>query len=145
MGLAVNLNNVPNDLNQFPNGAYLAEIIEAEEGVTGKGGPTMNLKYRINHSKYGMTEVRDGLPLSFPGKIKSFWTAFNHTPPQEQVDMGEVELVEDELIGGTLIIVLGEREGTDKQGNSRTFKQVVSPFYYPDDRDDVLVEAESPF
>ncbi len=141
--LSIDLNNVPNDLNTFPNGNYLAEVIKAEMGVTQKGDPTLNLRYRIHHPNYGMTELRDGLPSSFPSKIKTFYTSFHHIDPQEAGSLGEIEIEENELIGGTIIIALGERQGNNKEGVSVTYKQVVSPFYYPDDRDDVLLDTEA--
>jgi len=143
-GLSVNLANVETRADAFPNGVYSARITKADLEVSqNTGNPMIVLQLEIYHPTIGTATVRDWLVPSFASKIKAFYQAINNFGAQELADSlardPEPELDPDEMVGGELLVQIGDSKPNDK---GMVYKNVVAPFYFPSSRMDLLAWQE---
>lgn len=139
MTFVVDISNVPQPIGEFPNGPVEATIAEAKlDVVEANGNPIIRLIWDIYHPDVGVGRLFDSLPSAFPAKAKAFWQALNDFTSEEMMEQANIELNAPELVGAQMIVHLGEKEAKQGKHKGELFKQVVSPFYYPISRLDVL-------
>lgn len=133
------LSQIEANKSDFPNGPVEATIKEAKATVSkNSGNPQIELLFEIYHPDVGVATIRDWLPFTFPRKVGHFWAAYNNMTIEEVRAGGAIDIDPDELVGATLLLNLGEEEGTLKSGEKAMFKQIVSPWYFSDTRTDLL-------
>lgn len=141
--MTFNAENVRQPLVSWPDGPVTATINAAELTTSKSSGePMIVVEFEVFHPEYGTSTLRDYLPFAFGAKCTAFYQSFYRLNAQElKAEMaennGDLELDDQELVGGTMIVVLGDVENQD----GKTYKNVVAPWYYSDDRDDVLPDA----
>jgi len=144
-GLSVNLANVENRADGFPDGVYSARVKDAKLDVsTNTGNPMIVLQLEIFHPTLGTASIRDWLVASFASKVKAFYQAVNNFSAQELADDiardSEPELNPTEMIGAEVLVQIGDRPS--KADPTKIFKNVVAPFYFPISRMDLLTWQE---
>jgi hypothetical protein len=141
----VDISKVEASLRDFPNVPVEAKIVSADLDVAkSSGAPIIRLEFEIYHPDVGTTTIRDVLPHNFPAKVRAFWMALNDFTPEQMQNQSKVEINPLELVGASMIVQLGERENP---ATGKIYKSVVSPWYYPLSRVDVLSlgREERPF
>jgi hypothetical protein len=148
--LTFNAADVRQPLSTWPDGPVTASINSAVlETSKNSGEPMIVLELELFHPEHGYNTVKDWLPYAFPAKLAAFFQAFHHLSGEEfraevAENEGELEIDDAELVGGTLIVVLGDVENN----NGKTYKNIVAPWYFSDERDDVLpadYQSDNPF
>lgn len=144
-GLSVNLAGVESGLRDFPVGVYPARITKAELDVSkNTGQPMIVVWLEIHHPMLGSGTLRDWLVVTFPAKIKTFYQAVNNYTAQELAEAvnrnPDIELDPQELVGAELLVQIGEEPSQNDP--SKLYKKVVSPFFYPVSRSDLLAWME---
>ncbi len=138
----IDLSGATGDIRQFDDGNYQASIKEIKLDVSSKGDPMLVIDWEVYHPRLGSATTRDWLVHTFPNKMKGFWLALNGITDSELEDES-FDIDTDDLVGQTLIVVLGTQERTDKKGpNGETIysKTFVAPWYFPSNRVDLLDE-----
>lgn len=132
----VDISDVTADIRTFPPGVYEATVEDPKTDVSKKGNPLIKFNLRVYSPKHGEAVIFDNLPSAFPAKVKAFWLAFNDWTEDDMADMSEVEIDDvNDLDGAQILIQLGDQE--NKQ-TGKVYRTVVSPFYYPISRIDLL-------
>lgn len=132
----VDISDVTADIRNFPPGVYEATVENAKPDVSQTGNPLIRMDLRVYSPKHGEAILKDNLPAAFPAKVKAFWMAYNDWTEEDIADVKEVEIDDvSELNGAQILIQLGDQEN---KTNGKTYRTVVSPFYYPISRLDLL-------
>jgi hypothetical protein len=128
------ISGIETDIRDFPDGPVEAEIAKAEIEVSKAGNPMIVVSFKVFHPEVGTAIVKDHLvPSDKPfakKKVATFYGAFNGQTLEEVRQYESLDLNPVELVGGRLIVVLGQ--------NDNGYKQLVPPFYYPETQTDVL-------
>lgn len=140
---SVNVSEVKAMRDELPYGTYPGKILEAKLDVTQKGDPMIVLQLELQHPSLGSVEVRDWLPATFPRKAKALYLALNNWTPAEGAEAlaqnPDIELDPQELVGAELLVQWGLEKGRNGKDD---FIGVVSPFYFPATRYDLLAWME---
>lgn len=139
--MTVDLSKVGTPIQSFPNGVYHARVDEASLDIAeSSGAPIINMQLTIYDEDLGEGQLRDSLPSKFPAKCKAFWQAVNGFSAEDmkRPENSNVEFDADALVGATLLVQLGEREGTNKKGEKTMYKQAVGAWYFPESRTDLI-------
>jgi hypothetical protein len=140
---SVDVSQVRTRRDELPHGAYPAKILKAELTVSTKGDPMIVLDLELNHPAFGSVEVRDWIPATYPSKAKALFLAVNGYDTAEGAAViasnPNIEFDPQELVGAELIIQWGLEKG---RNGKEDFIGVVSPFYFPATRYDLLAWME---
>ena len=132
----VDISNIPANIQDFPAGAVEATILSAKMDVSKeKGNPLIRLEWEVYHPAVGTAILKnDTLPSAFPAKVKAFWQALNAFTNEDMADQPEAQIDPDALVGAQLILQIGPKESS----NGKVYTSVLTPWYYPITRTDVL-------
>lgn len=130
-------------IRDFPDGPVEATINNATLDVSKtSAAPMIRLEFTVYHPDHGEATLKDTLPSLFPAKVQAFWQAFNRLSKEELKNESAADIDPADLVGASLIVVLGE---STNEKTGKTYKQVDYPWYYADDRVDVLEYEDTPF
>ena len=137
----VDTSSVDAFIGDFPLGPAEATVMSAKPDVSKKGGAMLVLELQLYHASVGSVTIKDWLPSSFPSKVKAFWMAINDFTHEQMAENPVVEINPPDLIGAQLIVQIGEQENAE---SGKTYKKIVSPWYYPISRLDLLAGEDAP-
>lgn len=137
----VNIKDIKEFASNWPNGPYLAKVLEATVDVakTPPHNPVIRLKLELYDPVLGTCLLNHNLASAFAAQVRSFYMAYHDLTLEEMAGVEEIELEASDLVGAQFIVQLGEKK-SKTDGN--TYKQIVSPWFYPVSRHEDLLGNE---
>lgn len=148
--ISIDLKTLPTPSGSWPNGWYMAEIIEAEPSVSKTGNTMLVVQFRLHDDKLGTTTVRDH--ISDPNgkyanpragdflhmKVQKLILALHDVTPEDfeefRGENPQAGLDPDQMVGKQILVNLGKQPGRKPDGSddpSVQFGTLVNPFYAP--------------
>lgn len=131
--------------SDFPNGWYEATIKKVESKVAvSSGNPYLAIELELFSPIHGTGSITDRLPTVNGGfKARPFWKALNDMDENDLAQINQVDAGSPaDWVNAQVLVCLGEKPGTDKNGVERMYKQLVHPFYAPLSRAGELLTDE---
>lgn len=151
MALEFNLNEISDDISDWPEGVYFARVAKAEMSISRSGNPMLVVDFELWDERRGSGRVRDWILSNNDfglRKGKKLILAINDVSPEEEAafiaDNQNVQLSPQYLMqdgGAELLVNMVKRPGRNKDGtpSDRMFANVGGIFYAPVSQADELL------